>query len=163
LKKILPVPSNEISFKEILKFKKEHRLQLLDFREQIGLIQAELDKCENEKEVKSKLVKLNEKIEADSQKLERSLRTSFISTAWGTLQSFIKPNSPTLVGVAAVIAGSAASLAVIPIAWVAVGTIAAGAIEVGAHLMKKSEERTKTIDSSPFSYIYFANKKLTIK
>lgn len=159
LKDMLVVPSNETPIKDILAFRKQHRLQLLDFRRELDSFQAELEKCQDDSEITSKATKFSEKIELEVGKLGTSLRKSGITTILGSLQAFIKANSPAIVGGAAVLAGAAATLTAIPVPIVLAGAGGVGAIEVAAHLIKRSDDRTAVFDGNPFSYLYLAKKE----
>lgn len=160
MKNILPVPSNDVSFKTILKFKKQYRQQLLDFRSEIDTYQSAVQSCEDIRLVGEENVRFREKMEREVSRLEVSMRKSRISTVFGSLQSFIKPTSPALVGATAMLAGQATSLTTLPVTWLISGAVGAGVIEVAAHLIKKSEEKADAFSKSPYSYVYLAEKQL---
>ncbi len=121
---------------------------------------SELAKCEDPKEVRAKLQSQKEKIRKGTIELSKAMKANSVGTFLGNLQSFIKPNSPTLLGAAAVAAGKVASLATLPVGWVAGGAAVAGSIEVGVHWFGKVQERKKTLKDSPFAYLFLAQKKL---
>jgi hypothetical protein len=157
---VIPAPAPDVPLQKILRFKKKHEAELLSFYAAVDGFQRSLSECEKTSEVKALLQSQKEQIKKETIKLSKALKANTIGSWLGTLQSFIKPTSPTLVGTAAVIAGKAASLATVPVSWVFAGAAFAGSIEVGVHWFNKVQERKTTIHNSPFAYLFLANKKL---
>ena len=157
---LIPVPSPGTSLSKILRFRSKHEAELLAFRSAMDAFDSELAKCEDPKEVRAKLQSQKEKIRKGTIELSKAMKANSVGTFLGNLQSFIKPNSPTLLGAAAVAAGKVASLATLPVGWVAGGAAVAGSIEVGVHWFGKVQERKKTLKDSPFAYLFLAQKKL---
>jgi hypothetical protein len=161
---VLPVPDTEISLKTILKFRKKYKSELLSFRATMDTFERSLVNAENVAEVHSLVLAHKEKVVRECMELGKALRwATKMRIVLGSLQAFIKPNSPTILGATAVLVGKATSLTTIPISYVAAGASVAGAIEVAAHLFDKLEERRQTLSNSPFAYVFLAKKKLERK
>ncbi|MEI7733159.1 MAG: DUF6236 family protein [Verrucomicrobiota bacterium] len=157
---VLPVPTADVTIQKILEFRANYRLELLAFRQQMDQFGKRLTECQNTGEIKVLVEGFKETIERECCILGQALNTSKISTVVGSLQAFFKPSSPTILGAAAVMAGLATSIATLPASLIACGAIAAGAIEVAAYHIRKSEEERAYIEKSPFAYLFLAKNKL---
>lgn len=157
---VIPIPSPSVPLKDILKFRQKHNAELLAFRAVMDDFEKSLAEADDDAEIVIKTEKFKEKAKLDTLNLGKALKASNFSTVLGSLQAFIKPNSPTLIGSAAVLAGKATSIAAVPIPWVVAGASMAGLIEVGMHWFGKVQERRKTLKDTPFAYLFLARKKL---
>src|SRR5205085_5652313 len=61
----LPAPSPETDIKDIIKFKKARQQELLQFRAMLDTVETEINKAEDEKEKKLKLVQFKEKLQKE--------------------------------------------------------------------------------------------------
>jgi hypothetical protein len=62
-------------------------------------------------------------------------------------------------GGAAALAGAAATFNNIPPSIIIAGASGVGAVEVAAHLIKRSDDKAALFDGNPFSYLYQAKKE----
>ena len=159
LKDILPVPSAKVPLSKILTFRSRYQSELLAFRAAIDDFEQTLAAAEAS-QTDGIVQSHKEKIRRECSELGKALQASKVSMVLGSLQAFIKPTSPTLIGASVVVAGKAAALASVPIEYIIAGSTFAGAIEVGAHLFNKFEENRKTLSNSPFAYVFLAQRKL---
>jgi hypothetical protein len=157
---VIPIPSPSIPLKDILRFRQKYGAELLAFRAAMDDFEKSLAGADDNAEIVVKTEKFKEKAKLETLNLGKALKSSNLSTVLGSLQAFIKPNSPTLIGSAAVLAGKATSIAAVPISWVVAGASAAGLIEVGMHWFGKVQERRKALKDTPFAYLFLARKKL---
>lgn len=155
----IPVPGPCISIQAILKFRKDHQAELLAFRTAVTDFEAQLSAVEEQTQIRDLTERFKERINREILNLEKALASSKMSMVLGSLQAFIKPTSPTLLGAAAVLAGKATSLATVPIWTVIAGASVAGAIEVGTHLFNKVQDRRNALAGTPFSYLFLARRK----
>jgi len=157
---LIPTPNPDVPLRTILKFKKRHEAELIAFHAVMEGFEQAIASCENAKQLKSVVQAQKDQIKKQTIDLSKALKANTIGAWLGSLQSFIKPTSPTLWGAAVVVAGKAASLATIPVNWVAGGAALAGSIEVGMHWFNKVQERNTAIRSSSFAYLLLAKRKL---
>jgi len=157
---LIPTPGPDVPLRSIMKFKAKHEAELIAFRTAIDEFERDIKSCENTQELKSVLQSQKEKIRKQTIELSNALKANTIAAWLGSLQSFIKPTSPTLWGAALVAAGKAASLTAMPMTWMAGGAAVAGSIEVGMHWFNKVQERKVAIRNTPFAYLFLATKKL---
>lgn len=157
---MIPIPSPSIPLSVILKFRKKHKSELLAFRAVLDSFEAKLTQVHDDAEAKHETEKFKEQITREIIELSKALKANRIATYFGSLQAFIKPNMPAIVGGAAVAAGVATTVAAAPIAVVIAGAGGAGLIEVGMHWFGKVQERRKALKDTPFAYLFLARKKL---
>ena len=157
---LIPTPNPDIPLRKIMKFKAKHQAELLAFYAAMDGFEQGVAECESAKQLTSLIQSQKDQIKKQIIDLSKALKANSIGSWLGSLQSFIKPNSPTLLGAAVVVAGEATSIATVPVDWVAGGAALAGSIEVGMHWFNKVQERNAAIRNSSFAYLYLANKKL---
>ena len=157
--KILPVPREDVSFVDILRFKHDRRKELLRFRAFLSEIQRELSVATDIGEVKEKAVSFKEQIEFEFNDLQALLNDSRISTVFGTLKTLINVKSPTFIGMLAVGGGYVSELTEVPIEWTSAGLAVCGALQIACHLVSRRNEKRAALRSSPFAYIYHAQSK----
>lgn len=163
LHEVLPVPAPNVKLRRIIQFRRRHQLQLEEFRVELEQFEEHLRSCEHERQVRDQVVQFRLRLTTEVGKLEREFRQSVIPFVMSSLQSFIKPTSPTLLGAALVLAGKATSLTTVPVEWVLGGAAGAGLIEVGALWTNKWQSRQNEINRAPFSYLYRAKGKVSLK
>ncbi len=157
---LIPTPNPDVPLRKIIKFKKKHESELIAFHAAMDDFEQLIARCEDAGQLKSLIQSQKDQIRKQTLDLSKALTANTIGSWLGSLQSFIKPNSPTLLGAAAVVAGKATSLATVPVNWVAGGAAVAGLIEVGMHWFNKVQERKAAIRNSPFAYLFLAKRKL---
>jgi hypothetical protein len=158
---VIPIPSHSTPLKVILKFRKKHKSELLAFRAALDSFEAKLTQAHDDAEAKHETEKFKENVTREIIELSKALKSNSIATYFGSLQAFIKPNMPAIVGGAAVAAGVATTVAAAPIAVVLAGAGGAGLIEVGMHWFGKVQERRKALKDTPFAYVFLARKRFT--
>ncbi|MCL5282642.1 MAG: DUF6236 family protein [Planctomycetes bacterium] len=163
LSEVIPVPDSSVPLGKILAFREKYKSELLSFRAAMDEFEAKLAGARDDGEIKRVTQSFTERSRRETADLGKALSASRISTFLGSLQAFIKPNSPTLIGSAAVIAGQATSLTTLSMPWVIGGVVTAGLIEVGVHWFGKVQERRKALESTPFAYLFLAKKRLARK
>jgi hypothetical protein len=156
---VLPIPRNDVSFQDIIAFKKNRQSELLQFREILDGFEKALSECAQAGEVKSATISFQRKIVKGVSDLGELLEDSRISTALGSLKTIISVKSPTLIATAAAVAGKID----VPIEWQAAGLGVMGLIEIGSYFVDRINERRATIRNSPFSYLYHARKEGIVK
>jgi len=150
---ILPIPRDNVSIKDIVKFRKEKRTELLDFREIIDNFQKEVATSDNENEIKQTALQYKEKIEKERKKLNESMRDSKIKTTFAAFRSLISIKSPTLAETIGFTLANAPPSVSVPIIT---GT---AIIQIGYSWIDNRNEKTAKTRESPFSYLYYAEKK----
>lgn len=153
---VLPAPKDNVSLKKIVKFRKEKRTELLDFREVLDAFQREISCAKSQAEVKQMLLQYKERIEKETAKLKSSMKHSKIKTVFSMLSSLIDIKSPTLLETIGF------PLANVPL--LISGPIIAGTatIQIGCAWIDKRNEQTAKNRESPFSYLYHAERKKII-
>jgi hypothetical protein len=154
---ILPVPRDNVSIKDIVKFRKEKRNELLDFREILDALQKETSSAKSQAEVKQILLQYKERIERGNANLKNSMRESNIKIASSVLASLIDIKTPALL-----VETIGFSLARVPMEISIPAIVGTAAIQVSCALIDRRNEQTAKIRESPFSYLYHAEKKKII-
>jgi hypothetical protein len=150
---ILPVPRDDVPIKEIVKFRKERRTELLDFREIIDEFQKEVSSSRDENEIKQTSLQHKEKIEKEREKLKESMKNFGIKTVFAAFSSLIDIKSPALAETIGFSLANVSPSITIPIV---VGT---AIIQIGYSWIDIRNEKTVKVRESPFSYLYSAEKK----
>jgi len=156
----LPIPKDTVSLEDILAFKakEENRLALLRFRRLLDEVHTKISEAEKQSELSQILVGFKEKIELGVKELGEILSDSRVETTSGCLKTLVNIKSPALLAGAAVLAGQATSLAMIPLVWALPGIGIVGAIQVGHHLVHRTNKQRAVIRGSDFAYLYHAKE-----
>jgi hypothetical protein len=142
---ILPVPSNDVSMEDILKFKHERENELLQFRVVIDETTEKISKAESQNEMNKILTQQEERLKVELSKLKRDLKSSGIKATLTSFKSLMNVKEPGFLATLGITAN-------IPV-LAGVGGIGI----VGAWIDAANEQRAKALDS-PYSYLYYADK-----
>jgi hypothetical protein len=158
---LIPVPGDKVPLERILRFKERYQPELASFRSVMDEYDNRIARAEDEQHVKHEAQSLRDAMQSDIRALGSAMRDSRMDLFWGSLQSFIKPTTPTLFGAGLVAAGVAATIATLPIAAVAIGAGAGGVIQLGQHIQANLVQRRQTRSRHPFAYVFLAKKKFS--
>ncbi len=156
---VVPVPREDVPLRDILNFKRKHRVELLAFREQLNEFQKSLRTCQNKAEAHDIAATFSEKTARGLADLQSSLEDSKLATVAGSFKTIIKLDSPSLWATAALLLGQATQIADIPVQWSMAGVGMLGAIEMTKYLADKRNEERATLRDSAFAYLYHAKRK----
>lgn len=150
----LPTPSPSTLIKDIIKFKKTRKFELLQFRELLDKVEAEINEIDDDKERKMKLVQFQEKIQKELIEIKRLLgesRLDFVLNGFSSLLDFKQKEvvgTVTSLGLAG--AGIVASLP-----FVGLG---AGALLLTGTLVSSYKKINRQVSANSSSYIYYAQR-----
>jgi len=153
---VLPVPRDDVSIKDILKFKKKRKDELLHFREVIDRLQREISHAETENEIKQLVVQYNESLEREVSGLKKTMKDSRIKTIMATFKSLIDIKSPALIeaiGFSFIALSPAISIPIIS---------ATAAVQIGYTWIDNNNRNRVRLRESPFSFLYYAREKRVI-
>ena len=156
------MPAPDVRLREILKFRTKHRAELLALRLELDQVQSRISNCADEKEIRSEVLKLKQRIELESLRLQKALKSSRISSVLGSIQAFFRPGTPTIVGAAAVLSSQAILGAPLPVSWLVASAGGVGLFSVAAHMVKTTQERTAQLDKTPFAYLFLAQRRFSM-
>lgn len=156
-KGLVPVPHSAVKLEEIVRFREKYQDELLRFRAAMDTFDLTIESLKHKELLNAARAKRDD-IVLRCSALEKALRGSKFALIFGSLQSFFKPTSPTLLGAGVVVAGKATSLANVPAELIVGGAAVAGAVELTMHVFKEWQARQKVYENEPFSYIYHARK-----
>lgn len=154
---ILPVPRDDVSMKDILRFKRKRKDELLALREVIDEFEGEASNAENETEIKRIAVQYKERIERGRSNLEKSMKESGIKRVFESFRSLISVKSPALLETIGF------SLVGIPLEVSVPITVGTASIQVGYSWIDKRNKQRVELRKSPFSYLLYAKESHLIK
>lgn len=140
---LLPVPTENVAFQDIVQFKKTRREELLSFRKVILDVQTKLQNCEDKYSATEVLTGFSEEMEIEQLRLRRLLDENRISFAAGTIETISKVKASDWI---AGILSSGLSLA------------ATFGINLSKYAIDKRNEQSKLLHNSAFSYLYSAER-----
>jgi hypothetical protein len=150
----LPTPSPRVNIKDIIKFKRNRKLELLKFRELIDSIEGELNSVDDDLERKRIMIKFQEKIQKEILEIKKLMGDSkldFILSGFSSLLDFKqKEGIGTISGIGAFSAGAIANLPLIG--------LGAGALLLTGTLVSSYKKINRKVESNSASYIYYAQK-----
>jgi hypothetical protein len=159
IRKVLPVPRDDVPFENILDFKRKRNAELLQYRTKVDELQKQLSQADTPKAVTEALRKFEEAQDRELTNFSKALEDAKIVTRWGSVKTLINAKSPALWGGLLVTGGIAANIAALPISLVVLGTVVAGVVEVKSYFAEKRSEEHKLNSASPFAYLYQARKE----
>lgn len=158
LSDVLPVPTDNISFESIIKFKKLRRENLNHFKKMLSDFQVKVSKSSSAAELKDNAISFQETLINGVEDLSAVLRDSRIDFKTKTLKSMISIKSPVLFTAIGEAAISRFGILNISNKMAAIGMATAGVIDLSlSYIENKNKERAK-LRESPFSYVYYAQK-----
>ncbi|WP_440970917.1 DUF6236 family protein [Peribacillus frigoritolerans] len=142
----LPVPTNDISIEDIIKFKKIRNPELQAFKIEYLDFQQKLANSKSREEVNHYLELFNTKMEKELQLVSRLLKESRISFTLDSLKSLLNTKSPALF----------AGATTLPFFFSSHPNLTAMAITVGISYIGARQALLKKESESPFSYVFHA-------
>jgi len=150
----LPTPSPNVDIKDIIKFKRNRKFELLKFRELIDNLEDELNSENDDRERKRIMIKFQERIQKEIieiKKLMGDSKLDFILSGFSSLLDFKqKEVIGTISGIGALSAGAIANLPLIG--------LGAGALLLTGTLVSSYKKINRKVESNSSSYIYYAQK-----
>jgi hypothetical protein len=155
----LPTPSPDTDIKDIIKFKKARKQELLQFRAMMDTVESEINKAEDEQEKKLKLVQFKEKLQTELLEIKKLLGDSkldFILNGFSSLLDFKqKEVVGTVSGLGLVGVGVVTSLPLL--------ALGAGALLLTGTLVSSYKKINRQVQANSSSYIYYAQKAGLLK
>jgi hypothetical protein len=156
LRNVLPVPRQDVKFKDILAFKRNRKDELNRYRKRIDDLQKQLSQATERAEVNQALVQFEEAQQTELSDLVDALRSAKLATIWGSVKTLIQAKHPMLLGAAAVGFGLIPAIGTLPISLAIAGAVVSGTVEVGSYLVDQRNKRRATERESSFAYLYRA-------
>lgn len=156
LRDVLPVPRQDVSFEDILAFKRKRKDELNRYRKRIDDLLEHLSQATELAEVNQALVQFEESQQTELNDLMAALQSAKFATIWGSVKTLIKAKNPVLWGAGAVAFGLASSLGTLPVSLAITGAAASAAAEVGSYLVDQRNEKRVTERESSFAVLYHA-------
>jgi hypothetical protein len=151
----LPTPLPDANIKDIVKFKKKRKLELLNFREELEKAEKEINLVDDNQERKEKMKKFQDRIEKEIIEIKKLLGDSkleFILNGFSSLLDFKqKEIVGTVSGLGIVGGGVIASLPLIG--------LGAGALLLTGTLVSSFKKINRQVEANSFSYIYYAQQQ----
>lgn len=140
---LLPVPTENVAFQDIIQFKRTRREELLSFRKVLLEVQNKLKDCEDVETATKIFADFSDEMELERLKLTRLLGENKISVATGTIETISKVKATDWI---TGLLTSGLSLA------------ATFGINLGKYAIDKRNEHSKLLHNSAFSYLYSAEQ-----
>lgn len=156
---VLPLPREDVSLSNLLKFKRERRVELLHFREQIDSYQRQLSEAEDEPQLKYVATRFAEYIERGTKELCILMQDAKMETGFGSMKTIIDIKSPTLLSTIGTLGIERLNITDIPLEWVIPTLALAGLIEVGYYLIGRRNRNRASLRDTPFAYLYHAREE----
>lgn len=155
---LLPVPRDNISLDDILRFKRLRRDHLLQFRQIQEEFQDRISDCESQSEANEMMSRFGNRLERELYDLQAILKDSSISTVAGSFDVLIRIPPMAWLASLGVAYGVAKNITEIPIKVVLSGVGVAGAISLSKYLLDKRNEKRAALRRSPLSYLFLAKR-----
>ena len=149
----LPFPHADTPIKKILKFKKNHRDELLRFRMEMDTMYEKISASQSQEELKHNLVKFSESKELGINDIEKAMKYDNILYELATSESLLKIGAP------AILTYLAQQGLNIQQPLTAVATGVAGLVRIGTIYTRVIKNKNDAMTKSPFAYLYNAKKK----
>jgi hypothetical protein len=156
LRDVLPMPRQDVKFKDILAFKRKRKDELNLYRKRIDDLQKQLSQATERAEVNLALVQFEEAQQTELSDLVDALRGDKLATIWGSVKILIKAKNPMLWGAGAVALGLAPGIGALPISLAIAGAAVSSIVEVKSYLVDQRNKRRVTERESSFAYLYHA-------
>lgn len=150
---VLPIPREDVSIKDILKFKKKRKDELFQFRSVIDEFQRDMSRADSNDEIKQISVQFKERIQLRRSNLEKSMKDSGIKKAFAIFRSLINIKSPALYETLGFSIAQTPLRISLPII---IGTVV---VQVGSVWVDNRNKQRVEIRDSPFSYLYYAKQE----
>ncbi|RAT98421.1 DUF6236 family protein [Brevibacillus sp. Leaf182] len=154
---ILPVPSPDTSYKDIIKFKRKYRDELLAFRTILNNYEQQISNVESEHQLKEYTILFKEQMEKGTRETIKMLRGSGINYLLSSLRSIINIKSPTMLSTFAGIAGYKMDTFSPSTVGMLVGV--ATTVDVAVNYMSIKRSALEKLSDKGFLYLYRARSK----
>src|SRR5574343_305298 len=158
LNNVLPTPKSNVSFEQIIQFKKKRSDNLNHFKKTITEYQRKMAECKKQDDIKENAINFEETLLNGVNDLAAVLRDQRIDFGVKTLKSMINLKSPTIITAIGTAVVSKTNLVEIPLNMGIIGIASMGALELTASFIDNRNKKMAKLRESPFSYIYYANK-----
>lgn len=158
---VFPVPSLETDIKDIIKFRKKRRDNLLHFRQLINEFENSISKAESIEEIKEKLNLFSENLELGVSDISRILKDSKIEMTISSIKSLIDIKSPTLLTSMAMLIDSTTKIVDLPLKISLPGLAIMSSIQLFHNYIQF--KKNNILRKSPHAYLYYAQKEGYIK
>jgi hypothetical protein len=150
----LSTPSPAVSIKDIIKFKRDRKHELLNFREMLDKFEGEINSVDDDQERKRKMIQFQEKVQKEIieiKKLMGDSKLDFILSGFSSLLDFKqKEIIGTISGLGVLGVGVVSSLPLIG--------LGAGTLLLTGTLVSSYRKINRQVESNSSSYIYYAQK-----
>ncbi len=155
LNQVLPIPREDVSIKQIMKFKEKHEVELLRTRQVIYSYQEQLRTVQENEQLQEVLLKCSEEIKKEVGQLDRACRSESMPTILGGVEAVLKVEAPSL------LITEALNLS-IPTEIIIGGASILGAVSIAKYCLDKRNEYQEKLAENALSYFYLANKQKLI-
>jgi hypothetical protein len=152
----LPVPREDVSFDDILQFKRKRQTELLNFRAKLFEFQNKLRGVTDQRDVKDVVANFKDVMQKQLNEIGLLLKDSRISAVAQSISTLMSMKSPAMWSALAVATGVAKIITNIPLSWTLTGTTLAGTIQVGCSWLGSWNKTRAEVAKMPFAYIYYA-------
>jgi hypothetical protein len=159
LLRILPMPRQDVTFEDILDFKRRRNIELMRFRLKIHEFQKELQSAENHEHIIQIVQKRQHEIQLGLEDLMPRFIEDKLRVVFGSLQSILQLPIPTLLGAGIVAADITTDLINIPLKYEIGGMLITGGIQIGDYLIKDLIRTRDEINKSQLSYLVSAQSE----
>lgn len=150
----LPTPSTSATLRDIVKFKSKRKQELLQFREVLDNVEAEINAAENDQERKMKMIRFKERVQKEIIEIKKLLGDSKLDFVLNGLSSLLDFKQKEVVGtISGLSVAGAGVIASIP--FVGLG---AGALLLSGTLISSFRKIKRQVQANSSSYIYYAQK-----
>jgi hypothetical protein len=150
----LPTPSPDATIRDIVKFKKKRKQELLHFREILDKVEYEVNSAQSDQERKLKLVQFGEHVQKELIEIKRLMGDSKLQYLLNGFSSLLDFKQKELIGtISSLGAVSAGVVEKLPFAGFGLG-----AILLTATLVSSYKKIDRQVASNSLSYIYYAQK-----
>ena len=156
---ILPKAGPGAALKDLVRFKQNHRSELLAFRLELSELFRGIEKSTSLAEQRYLLATFAERIEKSRLDLDKALLSNRIDTVFSSIEAVVDIRSPTVAVPLTALAGAGFGMVSMPMAMAVSGVIVAGAIQIGRTLWNSRKSFNEIKARHPFSYISSAERR----
>lgn len=157
-KGLIPSPSKNASIKDILKFKRKRKTNLIEFRKSLFNVQMKIANAESNEQLKEVLVSFQEDLSKGVKDLAAVFKDSKIDLIFKSLKSLSNYKSSALMISGAVLLNQKYDVTGLP-NWVkGIAIAVAGSIDIGSNYIDLRNKQQQADRDSAFSYFYHAQK-----
>lgn len=155
---LIPSPSNSVSIKDIVKFKRKREPNLIAFRKMLLDVEKKLLQVKSNQEAKEIIVSFQEDLKRGLVDMASVFRDSKIDLIFKSLKSLVNYKSSTLVAGAAVFFNEKYKISGMPSWLEGIAIVTAGAIDIGSAYIESRNKLLVEDRKSAFSYLYHAQR-----